>query len=182
MNKKIILAAIAVTVLGAGALTARSVSAQSASTDQDPMSSLVEKIANKFGLQESDVQAVFDEQRREHEAQHKAAFETQLSQYVTEGKITEAQKQAIIARHAEMLSNRQSMMEKFESMTDEERKAAMDSERQALEAWAKENGIDMQYLLQRPSGFGKHHGKFGGPGPHFERPIDTTQPVVNTTI
>ena len=134
-------------------------SAQTSISDQSPMASLVQKIADKFGLNKDEVQAVFDQNRQEHQAQMQAKSEEQLSQDVTDGKITEEQKQKILEKRQELQENRQSKMEEMRNMTAEERKAAMEKERQELENWVKENGIDHNYLM---GGFKGHFDGFRG--------------------
>ena len=133
--------------------------AQSAVSDQNSMSSLVQKIADKFGLNKDEVQAVFDQNRQEHQAQMQTRFEDQLTQAVTDGKITEEQKQLILQKHKELQENRQSKMEEMKDMSVEERRTAMEKERQELENWAKENGIALKYLM---GGFKGHFGGFRG--------------------
>lgn len=154
MNKKIILAAIALTLAGAGLALHTRVYAQSAPSS---VNSLVQKIAQRFGLKASDVQTVFDSHRAERQQEMQAAYEAQLSQFVKGGKITEAQKQLILAKHKEMQADRQSHMEKMSSLTETERSAAMESHRTEMEAkhkelqdWAAANGIDIRYVM----GFG----------------------------
>lgn len=169
MNKKTILTAAAVSVLGAGILTASTAFAQteSTATTQDPMNSLVQKIADKFNLNKTEVQAVFDEVHDERHAAMKADMEEKLSQYVTDGKITEAQKQLILQKHKEMQSERKANKDEFKNLSSDERKTQMDAKRTELETWAKENGIDLQYVM--PHGgkgvFMIRHGD-SGPGGH----------------
>ena len=129
--------------------------AQNTVSDQNPMSSLVQKIADKFGLNKDEVQAVFDQNRQEHQAQMQTRFEDQLTQDVKDGKITEAQKQLTLTKRQELQANRQTKMESMRNMTNEERKVAMEKERQETENWAKENGIDLKYLM---GGLGGHRG------------------------
>jgi hypothetical protein len=134
IRNKIVIAALVLSVVGAGVLGVNSVSAQSTGT-----TSLVQKIAQKFNLNQSDVQAVFDQDHQDRHAQMAANYETQLSQYVTDGKITEAQKQLVLAKHKEMETNRETEM-------------------QIMQNWAKENNIDLQYLM--PHGGKGMHKKF----------------------
>ena len=93
MKKKVIIPTIAlVAILGAIALSPVPASAQ------DPTySTLVTKIAQRFGLPEADVQQVVKEVRAEHMSSLKTKWEDRLSQAVSDGKITETQKQALIA-------------------------------------------------------------------------------------
>lgn len=145
--KKNLLLASAVVAIGSGALLSTSqVFAQSATTDAHPMSSLVQKISQKFGLNEAEVQAVFDETHAEMEAQRKGEHEKRLSQLVTEGKITEAQKQLIIAKGEELENKMKNSRETMANKTEAERKAIMDAERKELQEWANQNGIDLKYL------------------------------------
>lgn len=133
----------------------------SASTSgNDASDSLVKKIAVKFNLNESDVASVFDEERSAREAEMKTKTEERLSQAVADGKITEEQKQKIIAKLDEMKSEREANKDSMKDKTDEERKAEMDAKKTELEKWASDNGISTEYL--RPEG--GHHGP-GGFGP-----------------
>lgn len=163
LNKKTMATVAAVSVLGAGILTASTAFAQqSDSSTQNPMSSLVEKIATKFNLNKDEVQAVFDEAHEERHAQMKADFEEQLSTYVSEGKITEEQKQLILKKREEMDAERKGNKDQFQNLSEDERRSQMEQKRADLEAWANENGIDLQYLMPRGGkGFGMGHGGFG---------------------
>lgn len=161
MKNKILLTLAAATVLGAGLFTSRQVFAQeTVQSAENPMTSLVQRIAQKFNLQESEVQAVFDQDRQERQAQHEATAEAQLTQLVTDGKITEAQKQLIIQKRNELHEKRQNEMDTRKAMTREERHSGMETERQALEDWAEQNNIDLQYLMML-NGEGKGPGMRG---------------------
>ena len=138
--------ALVITLLGAGTVVTTQSFAQSTTNTDSPVTSLVKAIAQKFNLQESDVQAVFDSHRSEMETKRQENVDSKLSQMVTDGKITDAQKQLILAKLKELEANKQSNMEKFKSMTPEERKAVMEKERADLEAWAKQNNIDLSIL------------------------------------
>ena len=159
IKSKIILSIVGLALVGTVLFGAVNTFAQDTASDQNPMASLVQKIADKFGLKKEDVQAVFDQDRQERQVQMQTRFEEQLSQDVKDGKITEDQKQLIIAKRKELEANRQTNMESMKNMTDDERKAAMEKEKQELENWAKENGIDFQYLF---GGFKGHPGGFRG--------------------
>ena len=153
------MAIVGLTLIGTVLFGAVNTFAQTTASDQNPMSSLVQKIADKFGLNKDEVQAVFDENRQEHQARMQQRYEERLTQDVKDEKITEEQKQLILQKHKELSENRQSKMEEMKNMSVEERKTEMERERQELENWAKENGIDPQYLM---GGFGPHKGFRGG--------------------
>ncbi len=173
------LTAAAVTVLGAGILSASTAFAQQSTTsEQDPMSSLVQKIATKFNLSQDDVQAVFDEEHEERHTQMEANFEQQLSQYVSDGKITEQQKQLIIEKRKEMASERESSKDNFKNLSEDERKTQMNAKKTELEAWAKENGIDLQYLMPKGGRGGPGMAGHGGFGQGKDDQQSTTTPTI----
>ncbi len=91
--------------------------------------SLVDKIATKFGLNKTDVQAVFDEEKTERQAERKAEVSERLQDLVDDGKITAEQKTKIEAKQEEL-------------------QTAREAERTALEAWANDNGVDVRYVMQ----------------------------------
>jgi spore germination cell wall hydrolase CwlJ-like protein len=104
------------------------------------------------------VQSVFDAQRSEHQAQMKERMSNRLTQLVTDKKITEAQKNLIIAKHDAMQKEMQTMRDQMKDKTPEERRALMETKRVELEKWAKDNGIDLQYLKPFGPGKGMHKG------------------------
>lgn len=141
-------------LVGGGAYTAKAASAPGTH-----VSDLVQKIAQKFGVPQADVQAVFDADRQEHMQRMQAQAEQRLTDLVTAGKITHAQKDLIVAKQKELEANRQANFEAMKGKTHAERKAAMDAQRTELEAWAKTNGIDLQYLMLGHGMGGRgHHG------------------------
>ncbi len=155
MNKKLLLPAVTLLVVGASIFGVHGVLA--ADTD-NPESTLVQKIATKFNLNQDEVQKVFDEEHAVREAEMQTKNEDRLSQLVTDGKITEAQKTLILNKQKELKANRPDK-DSFKNLTPEERKSQMEAKKTELENWAKENGIDIKYLF----GFGGH-GFRGGPG------------------
>jgi hypothetical protein len=148
MKLKIMVAVLAVTLIGGGLFGVAQAFAQ---TPDGATPKIVQKIAQKFGLKESDVQAVFDKDWQERQSQREAKFAAKLSQLVQEGKITEAQKQLILQKHQELETNKQAKLPNLKNLTPEQRKTQIQSQRQALDDWAKQNGIDPQYLF---GGFG----------------------------
>lgn len=123
-------------------------------------SNLVQKIATKFGLKESEVQAVFDQDREARRAEHETQYVARLDQLVTDGKITQEQKTLLLAKHKELEATRLANREKMQSLSASERKAAIEAERTALEEWASSNNIDIKYLMG--FGVGKGHGPWMG--------------------
>lgn len=142
MQRKFIVSAIA--VVAAGGILFATVPAFAQTTGQQ---SLVQAIASKFGLNVSDVQAVFDQHKTDMRTNMEAKFKDRLDQAVKDGKITAAQEQLIINKRNELEAKRAQDAQNFKSMTKEERKTAMDQQKTDLENWAKQNNIDIKYLM-----------------------------------
>ena len=159
--KKGLMTAAAVAVVGAAGLTAtHAVSA--ATGDNTDQTSIVDKIATKFGLNKDDVQKVFDEDHAVHDAEREAKLSERLQALVDKGVITADQKTKIEAKLKELQTTRESEKDSFKSLSQDERKAKMDANKAALEQWAKDNGIDLSKL----------GGVFmGGPGAHGHWPM-----------
>lgn len=110
-------------------------------------SSLIDRLSEKFNLNKDEVQAVFDteQEARQQERQKEATdwLTTRLDQAVTDGKITAAQKDLALKKHAEV----QAQMETTRDITDRtEQRAARDKIRDELEQWATDNGIDEEII------------------------------------
>ena len=163
--KKSFLAAIAAAGVGATALGATAVFAASSGEGmKGGMNDLVAVIATRFNLDQDDVQAVFDEQRGAHEAKRQQAEADRLTQAIADGKLTQAQADAITAKRAEMEADRPDS-EEMQSMTEEEHKADMEAKKAEMDAWIEENDIPQEYMF-----FG-HHGRGpGGPGGRGQAP------------
>lgn len=149
-------------MVGVTSLTGLGVASAQSVQSGEKAAGLVQKIAQKFNLSEDDVQAVFDQDQSERETEHQQVIEEKLTQAVTDGKITEAQKQAILTKLSQIKADHQSERDSMKDLTRDERKALMESKRAELEAWAKENNIPTDYL--RLFG-GRGHGGPVGPPP-----------------
>ncbi len=145
-----------ITLIGVTAAGSTKVLAQT--TLSGPFSGLIDKIAQRFNLNRSDVQSVFDQYKDDRKNMMETKFTQQLDTAVSSGKITEAQKQLILAKRQELQANRVSNLEKFKNMTPDERKKAISDERQALIDWAKQNNIDLALLTGRGLGHFKGMG------------------------
>lgn len=160
MKSKLLLASLT-TLIGLGILTTN-VSAQSQGQANGPMSSVVQAIADKFGLDQTEVQTVFDQVHNQMRQQRQADFQNRLDDLVSQGQVTESQKQLILEKHEEMAATRQSEFESFKDLTPSERRTAMETRRQELQTWATDNGINLDYLMLG-------HGKGPGMGSrHFD--------------
>ncbi len=161
MNRHLIIPVLAVTIAGATAFAASQASAQTA---DDTPTRLVQRIAQRFNLSESDVQVVFNEARADHRIEMQARFEERLNAAVTNGSITQEQKQAIITKHTELMAEHEAEYEALRDMTPEERRAHHASERAELEAWAESQNIDLQFFMPMGRKGGNHmRGAYGAP-------------------
>lgn len=145
-NTKII---IPIAVLGLlGVLSYAGIKSVSAETSRT-YPPLVQKIIEKFGLNEEEVSKVVEEYRSENQG-------NRLDEAVANGKITSEQKDKILAKMEELQKENLN----FQDMTQEERRTQMETHRAELEKWAEDNGIDASYIM----GFGKgpHMGKGSG--------------------
>lgn len=155
---------VALTLIGGTLLATHSAQAEGNSRPFG-MDSIVQKIAQRFNLNEADVKAVFDEQHAEMKKQMQAKMEAELNQAVSEGKLTEEQKQKIIAKRSEMRASHEDKIVLFkegEKPSEDQLiafKAEHDQELANLKQWAKDNNVPFEYLM--PKMFIKH---VGGPG------------------
>jgi hypothetical protein len=157
MTKKTIITIATVSVLSGGLIVATNAFAQTSANGQNGVPSLVQEIADKFHLSTSDVQSVFTQYQQQMKTKREANYESYLQNLVTTGKLTEEQKQLIFNKHNELISQMQSNLKNFKTMTPAERKAQMQSSMQDIKNWAQQNNIPLQYL--RPNGWGM--GRFG---------------------
>lgn len=136
--------------LGGASLAAHAASAESGDVVKPAgMSGLVSKLAERFNLNEDEVEAVFEEHKVEVEAKHEARVEARLSEAVAEGKLTEEQKAKILAKFEELKANRPQLSEMKEESPDERKQIRLEKHDE-LEQWAEENGIPEEYVRFGP--------------------------------
>jgi polyhydroxyalkanoate synthesis regulator phasin len=159
MSKKV-KNAIFPTALFLGIVMLGLLSASVASAQDSTYPSIIQKIAEKFNLNEDEVAAVFDEERDEHHAEMQAKWSERLDDLVNDGKINAEQKQAILDKHEEMHNK----MEEWKDLDPEERHEKMRGLREEFRAWAEEQGIDLPLLGPYKHGFmvGFHRGYMMG--------------------
>lgn len=146
MKKPLLIAGVVSTISIAGLGVGVANAATASNKDTGPMSGLIDAIATKFNLDKTEVQKVVDAERSEHQAQREEDVKSELATLVKDGKITQAQSDAITAKRAELQQEREANKDSMKDKTADERKAAMEAKKTALEAWAKEQGLDTSYL------------------------------------
>lgn len=138
MNAKLLIPLLGLTALLAfGAYQVKTVKADENNT-YPPM---VQRLAERFNLNQDEVETVFDEERQGRQQEMKERREERLDQAVSDGVITEEQKTSIVNKWQEIENERE-------------------AHRQEMQAWFEEQGIDHDALMQY-GGFGPHGGGVG---------------------
>lgn len=164
MKKSLLIIMALITLTGA----ALAVTLPTFAANNSNYASIIDRIAAKFNLEKTQVQQVFDEEREARQKERLTELAAKLGEEVKNGKITEKQKQLILAKHEEVRKQRESTRGQNQNLTAEERKAQMAAERESLEKWAKDNDVDLYYFF-RFGGEGKGKRCGAGPGPEMER-------------
>jgi len=155
MNKKTILLPVA--LAAASGILLFGAAGTNAQDTGSGYSTIVQKLAARFGLNENDVQSVFYEAREERHEQMETRMQERLNQAVGAGDLTDAQRRLLLERHEEMEQERLSERESVQNMTHEQRREHMQEKHEEMENWAEENDIDLPELGQKD-----HKGMFGG--------------------
>lgn len=175
-RKQIIMAGAAVaglSAIGVGGLSTVMVSAAPESSSNGG-NSLVDKIAAKFNLNKSDVQAVFDQDRSEHQAAREANMQAMLAKAVTDGKLTQSQADHITQALKDI---KDTMGDNRPDQLDDATKQQLKAKTDALRQWAKDNNIDMRYvrgMMGHSKGGMMHGDKQPANGATDTKPEDAT--------
>jgi hypothetical protein len=144
VSRTTVIAAAAVGLIGVTSATALA-----ATTSNAPQNSLAQDIANKFHLNQSDVQAVIDQHKQAAQQNREAKYEDRLTQAVKDGKLTEAQKKDVLTEHNKLMDEI-----KYSNNSGDNRQT-MHTVRKEAQDWAKQNNIDVSWLM--PPMRGMHH-------------------------
>lgn len=139
---KIAIPVLTIIMLGIASLSVPSISAQEAGN----YPSIVQRLAEKFGVEESEVAEVFEMEHKERYANMQAVFTERLDEMVVNGKITDDQKELILEKQEELRIQREMDREMVANMTADERREFYEGQKKELSEWSKENGIDLQIL------------------------------------
>lgn len=136
--------AISVASLAVLAMVGFGVSQVYANQTNNSYPPIIQKLVDRFNLDENEVKTVFDEARQERHDFYQQNKEDRLNQAVEDGLITQEQKQALASKWQEMTAERE---KHHQEMLD----------------WFDQQGIDhdalMQYGMMGNRGFGRHFKK-----------------------
>jgi hypothetical protein len=132
ISKSFIIPVAAVGVIGFSGATALAANSSRPSLAQD--------IANKFHLDQSQVQDVIDQHKTTMQQNHEAKYEERLDQAVKDGKLTDAQKQAVLTEHNKLIGE-------LKSAGSGDRRQTMENVRQEAKDWASQNNINAKWVL-----------------------------------
>jgi len=143
-SKKIALISLLAGVAGSAVIGATAMAATS-STSSYP--NIVQKIADKFHLNPSDVNGVFQQQRVDHQVARHQKLVSALDQAITDGKITKDQETKILAELDSL--SRQHIND---NKTD--RRANRQTLHDQMTQWLKDNNINVKLdgILPHPGG------------------------------
>lgn len=141
MNKKLILPV----TLGSLALVAALGFAGTKVFASDTNTTMIDSLAQKLGVESTKVETAMEEIRTERHAQMQQEREESLQKAVTDGVITDAQKEAILQKQ-------------------EERRAAREKERAEMQQWYQDQGIDHDKLRDYMGDGRGGHGRDGHGG------------------
>ncbi|PIR98169.1 MAG: hypothetical protein COT89_00440 [Candidatus Colwellbacteria bacterium CG10_big_fil_rev_8_21_14_0_10_42_22] len=118
------------------------------------------RFAEKFNLDQAEVQSFMQEIHEERMAEMQDRFGDRLDTAVENGNLTEAQKNLILEKHEEMRAERQANQENWQGLSPEERREQAQEHRAEMQQWAKDNGIDLPFFAgpEGGRGFGMHRG------------------------
>ena len=153
LSRKIVIPMAAVAVIAAGVFGVAQVSAAGSNTSGQ--NNLAQKIADTFHLDKNKVQAVIDQNRQDNQVARETKYETRLSQGITDGKLTAAQKALVLSEHQILASKFQTAM----MGASASRRTGLQNIRTEAQDWAKANSIAVSWLIGGDLG-GLGHGGF----------------------
>lgn len=107
---------------------------------------IIQKIIDKFNLDEDKVAEVIVENRAEAQARAEVKQQEKLDKLVEKGELTAEQEAAINAKIAELKAWAEANKDEWAQMSSEERKEVLKQKREEIESWAEQQGIDLAVL------------------------------------
>ncbi len=144
ISKTISTVGIGAGIIVGSMLAVNAASAHNAGGTDEKQAERVSELAERFNLDENELKTYFEEQKAEHEAEHQQKQEERLASLVAEGKLTQAQADALKAKREEMKASFEAA--KDQNLTREERRTQMKQNRDDFKTWADSQGIDLEVI------------------------------------
>jgi uncharacterized protein YigA (DUF484 family) len=154
-----IFSAVAVLVILTSAIGTLPAYAASSSTNSTPnfFQGLVQFIAQKFGIDQGQVQNDVNSYHIQHVQQVQQKMQKndkkRLDTLVSQGKITTSQEQQILDEQSKLKSEYNP--QDFKTLTQDQRRAKFQQEQAEIQAWSSSTGIDKKYLGVGLGAFGR---------------------------
>jgi hypothetical protein len=145
----------------AGSMLAVTAASAHSGVSEEKQTERASALAERFNLDESEVQSYFEDQRAVHKAEREAEHAEHIAGLIEAGTLTQAQADELTALKDEAKASIEALKES--GANREEIKKLMDENRSAVETWASEQGINLDDI--RSEGHEKggrgHHGPRG---------------------
>lgn len=139
IQHKYLLPAIMLTVIGGSMIMAPIASARGNEGGMKD-AAFAKDLASRLGLSESKVQGALDEIWKTKRQQHEKNMSEKLDKLVTDGKITQAQKVALVKKQSEMKAQHESIMADT-ALTPEQKREKMRALHDSFQSWLSEQGL-----------------------------------------
>ena len=154
INNKFIAPVVVTLILIVAAVSTTAISAHGFSEKGD----LASKFAERFNLDEGEVESFFNEQKADHFANMQTVLEERLQKAVKNGKLTEEQKQEWLEMNEEFVTE----MDSYSELNHEERMEMISQHHDQMRIWFDQNGVDKGTLMPIIGGMhNKGHKDFG---------------------
>ena len=152
---KILSAAGIATAIVVGSMLA--VTAASAHGDENARQERITELAERFNLDESEVKAFYEEKKAERQQEREAKQAEHLASLVSDGVLTQEQADALKEKRDELRETKMSLKE--QDLTKEEWKQQLETLKSEFQAWADEQGINLDDIRpDKDDGFRKGRG------------------------
>ena len=142
-NKTLLAAGVVTAVVGASAVGLNSASAHPGDNGE-ARQSFISSLAERFSLDQTEVETFLDEKQDERKAQKQEAKQEHIAGLIEDGTLTQEQADALETKYEELREQKESLRD--QDLTREEMRALMMDAKEDLENWTEEQGIDLDSI------------------------------------